>query len=358
MNVLQIQYKSKNVRIFSSLKIPIADSDHDFAFVQSSTDLHHWQNSAEKDLVEIIKKGELSHLLGFICLRAFNKRFETQRKGNFLEDRATEDAVFIGRAPHIPLLRAWRKTKGREKATYLGWLLGSVIRPPLRDFQARLDGPDLATNAKHQLSKLETMPTVKKVFIDETVEYLALKIDEAAEEDIEVLVHHSFAQPLYDKLEETETKQSAEDLLSIPDQTTFSKILPWIITAIILIAFVLGCVFMDFDKMKDIVLIWIVANSSLAALGTALAGGHILTVICTAISAPFVSLNPAVGAGMVGSLVQAIVRPPSVEDIENIGEELVHISGWWKNKLARLLLIFVAANLFSSIGSFVALLSF
>ena len=360
MKTHQIQYKNKIVRIFSSKSMRDGDYTTHFHFIQSSPERRRWQDEAGRDLVEVIKKGELSHLLGFICLSAFYERFTFLPKGATLEGFRNDQTQFIGRAPHIPLLRAWRKTKGKEKALYLTWLMSSVVRPPLRNAKESGQGFDYEGNLAHQHNTMKMMPQVENIYIQETLDYLLACIEESEEQHLNILVHACFSDPLRAYLENKDDGHlvSKDALLEIPSPSAFSKSLPWIITAIIIIAFVLGCIFTDFEKMKGIVIAWVAVNSILTGIGTMLAGAHPITIMGTAISAPFVSLNPAIGAGMVGSFIQAMVRPPSVEDIQNVGEELMHFSGWWKNKLARLLLIFFAANLFSTIGSFLALAFF
>jgi pheromone shutdown protein TraB len=90
-------------------------------------------------------------------------------------------------------------------------------------------------------------------------------------------------------------------------------------------------------------------------LGALLALGHPLTVISAFIAAPITSLNPTIGAGFVTGLVQTFVAAPTVGDMARVGDDLTTIKGWWRNRLARVLLVFLFSSLGSSIGTFVAL---
>jgi len=146
-----------------------------------------------------------------------------------------------------------------------------------------------------------------------------------------------------------------EGLDEVPPKSLVARVVPWAFSAAIVVAFVLGFLFADPAKMQQAALAWVISNASLAAVGAALALAHPITIVATALSAPIVSLNPAVGAGMVGALAQAFVAAPTVADMDRVGDDIAHWTGWWKNRLSRIFLVFVLANLFSSIGSFVAL---
>ncbi|MEJ2700611.1 MAG: TraB family protein, partial [Desulfuromonadales bacterium] len=96
------------------------------------------------------------------------------------------------------------------------------------------------------------------------------------------------------------------------------------------------------------------ANGILAALGTIVALGHPLTVAAAFVAAPITSLNPTVGAGMVTGLVQAFIAAPTVADMQNMGEDLATVRGWWSNRLTRVLLVFLFSNIGSAAGTIVA----
>ncbi len=65
------------------------------------------------------------------------------------------------------------------------------------------------------------------------------------------------------------------------------------------------------------------------------------------VAAPITSLNPNVGAGMVTGLVQAWAGRPRVRDVESLLDDLPLWHGWWRNRVFRVLLVF----LFSKLGS-------
>jgi pheromone shutdown protein TraB len=96
---------------------------------------------------------------------------------------------------------------------------------------------------------------------------------------------------------------------------------------------------------------WFLINGSLASLGAALAFAHPITIVSAFLAAPFTSLNPAVAAGWVAGLVEALVRRPQVKDFEGLMDDVQEFRGFWRNKITRVLLVVVFANLGSTIGT-------
>jgi pheromone shutdown protein TraB len=48
------------------------------------------------------------------------------------------------------------------------------------------------------------------------------------------------------------------------------------------------------------------------------------------------------------------MRKPKVSDFETLREDITHYSMWWKNRVARLLLIFFLSSFGSMIGTYAA----
>ena len=98
---------------------------------------------------------------------------------------------------------------------------------------------------------------------------------------------------------------------------------------------------------------WILWNGSLSALGTIIALGHPLSILTAFLVAPISSLSPFLAAGWFAGLTEAYVRKPSVQDFENLSDDVKTLKGFWKNKVTHILLVVVFANIGSSIGTFV-----
>ena len=82
-----------------------------------------------------------------------------------------------------------------------------------------------------------------------------------------------------------------------------------------------------------------------------IAFGHPATIAAAAISAPFTSLTPLIGAGYVAAFTQLWARPPRVGDFRTVGDDLAKPSRWWARRLMRIFLVFVLTTLGRVLGT-------
>ena len=158
------------------------------------------------------------------------------------------------------------------------------------------------------------------------------------------------SQAIEDKIAADET---VEKLDIIPPGAKWVKYLPWLITAVIILGFVIGfsrSPELGFDLIKT----WVLFNGVLAAIGAMFARAHIITIITAFVAAPLTSLNPAVAAGMVAALIESYIRKPKVSDFEDLQSDATELKGWWRNPVTRILLVFILTNLGSAIGTWVS----
>ncbi|WP_374604580.1 TraB/GumN family protein [Arenimonas sp.] len=90
----------------------------------------------------------------------------------------------------------------------------------------------------------------------------------------------------------------------------------------------------------ELVLQWALITAAGGALGCLAAGGHPLSILAAAVSSPLTPLHPALASGTVSALVEAWVRKPTYADFLRLRDDTGHISGWWKNRVARVLVNF------------------
>jgi pheromone shutdown-related protein TraB len=142
-------------------------------------------------------------------------------------------------------------------------------------------------------------------------------------------------------------------LETMPPPARWPRLLPWVVVALVVAGFALG-----FRRGADIgvsmVVDWIVINGGLSALGAIIAAAHPLTIVTAFLAAPLTSLNPTIGAGMVTAAVEISLRRPQVGDFGRLRSDTTHPRGWWRNRVARVLLVFVFSTLGSAIGTYVA----
>lgn len=152
---------------------------------------------------------------------------------------------------------------------------------------------------------------------------------------------------------ETEPAAQVARLNDVPPPSRVWKAIPWLILIAVVSGFGIG-----FSRSPELgwslVLTWVAINGGLSALGAACARAHPLTIVTALLAAPLTSLNPTIGAGMVTGAVEASLRKPKIGDFESLRDDVIKLSGWWKNRVARVFLVFFLSNLGSAVGTWVA----
>ena len=95
-------------------------------------------------------------------------------------------------------------------------------------------------------------------------------------------------------------------------------------------------------------------TGGLSAAGVAISGGHPLTMVSAFIAAPLTTLNPVLGVGMVTAPVELWLRKPNVGDFSQLRKDTLTVRGWWRNRVARVLLVFLFSSVGAAIGLYIA----
>ena len=195
-------------------------------------------------------------------------------------------------------------------------------------------------------------PAIKHRLIDERDVYLAQKLRDAPGEKIVAVVGAGHVPGMVAAIQQ---EQSIAELDTLPPPSRWSKIWPWLIPAAVVALIAWGFVQGGAERGIDSILIWVLVNGVLAALGALAAWAHPLSIVAAFVAAPITSLNPTIAAGWVSGLVEAWLRPPAVADFESLPSALETFRGFWRNPVIRILLVVVLTNIGSSIGTFVAI---
>jgi pheromone shutdown-related protein TraB len=140
-------------------------------------------------------------------------------------------------------------------------------------------------------------------------------------------------------------------LEQVPSPSRLPNLIPWAILALVLGGFAYG--FAQSPALGwELMGTWIVVTGGLCAIGTLAAGGHPLTIVSGFIAAPFTTLHPAIGAGMVTGAVELTLRKPTVGDFSRLREDVSHLGGWWRNRVARVFIVFMLSSLGAAIGTY------
>jgi pheromone shutdown protein TraB len=139
----------------------------------------------------------------------------------------------------------------------------------------------------------------------------------------------------------------------IPPVSPVWKWIGWGVPAIILGALVA----IGFERGAEVagrnVLFWIVANGVPSTIGALVALAHPLTIVSAFFVAPVTSLIPVIGAGYVLAFLQAYLAPPVVGEFESVADDAASPRRWWRNRLLRIMLVFVLTTIGSLIGTYV-----
>jgi len=313
------------------------------------------------NFLQVIKKKQLTTLMVSLILSSYQKKLGRQTGispgSEFLEaDKlAKEKSIpvsFSDRDARITLKRAWRKTPFFKKMLLLGNLLASFFeKTEISEASiSELKKSDIITEMIKELGRY--LPTLKQVLIDERDYFIAEKINEVNAEKIVAVVGAGHMSGIKKALTDKKDLELNE-LSTIPPPSPTGKIISWSVPVLIILAVIFIGYLKGFESAKENIIFWIAANGSFCALGALAALSHPLTILTAFIAAPITSLIPVIGAGYVTVLVQALVSPPSVKEIQNAGTDFYLIKNWWKNKTLKVFLSFLLPGLGSFIGTWI-----
>lgn len=142
-------------------------------------------------------------------------------------------------------------------------------------------------------------------------------------------------------------------LSSVRPASFAARAFPWALVALIVSGFVIGFA-RDPELGRQLIGDWFWINGVASAIGATLALAHPLTVLGTALAAPLTSLNPTIGAGFVAAALELWLRKPRVGDFASLRSDATSLRGWYKNRVARTLLVFLGATFGSALGTYLA----
>ncbi|MCK4542908.1 MAG: TraB/GumN family protein [Spirochaetales bacterium] len=315
----------------------------------------------------VLKQGKGFLLMANLVLTSFQRRMGVNLGTNPGDEmkKAAEIAVreeipfsFCDREVHVTLRRAWGRSNFWNKNKMLASLLGSIFaKEKLSEEEIeKLKEKSALEDMMEELA--DYMPKVKEVLIDERDQFLATKIFEAKESKVVAVVgagHMKGIVSWLHRLHKGEVESDLSEISKIPPPTRMSKILPWLIPAIVVGLIGAGFLMSGWREGLSMFWIWVLVNGTLSALGAIIALAHPLTIILSFIAAPITSLNPTIGVGIVSGIIEATMRKPRVKDFENLHDDIVSIKGFYRNRFTRALLVFFFTTIGSAIGTFIGI---
>lgn len=323
---------------------------------------------AEMNLFQVLREGKAGLVAANLALGAFQTRVAEEsgiEPGAEMKaaidgaNKAGLPLMLIDRDVGTTLKRVYRNVPWWQRSSLIMGLLGSLIsreKVSAEDIEQLKDGDVLTSTFKEFAEDSEAIYTP---LITERDQYMALRLvqenPDGQHKRILAVVGAGHLAGMADYLERLpEDADPAPELARLkapPKPSRWPKYIPWAIAALILTGFVIG-----FSRSSELgwqlVTDWFLINGTLTAIGTLIARGHPITILASFFAAPFTSLNPTIGAGFVAAAVEIFVRKPRVLDFSHLRDDVAHITGWWKNRVSRTLLVFIFASLGSMAGTY------
>ena len=323
---------------------------------------------ARLDLLDVLRRGQAPMVIATLALGAFQQRV-AERSGiePGAEMRALVDAsgssgrplLLLDREIGTTLRRSYRAVPFWQRLNLFAGLVGSVVSRAEVDPEEieRLKQGDVLDAAFSEFAA--EAGSLYTPLIDERDRYMAARLRAEVEAHgyrrLLAVVGAGHLNGIERHLHDDDTPPAAvlRELEEVERGRRWWRHWPWLLTALVLLGFGIG-----FARSPELgwslVVDWVLINGGLSALGALLAAGHPYTVLAAFFAAPLTSLNPTVGAGMVTGAVELLMRRPTVADFGTLRHAAAHAGGWWRNRITRVLLVFLFSTLGSAAGTWIA----
>jgi pheromone shutdown-related protein TraB len=323
---------------------------------QAMTQADNWR---KMDIYRIIREKRATFLLAQLIMSSFyrrlGERLGVQPGAEMLEAiHATEQAgarlVLADRDIEITLKRVWGHLGLWSKLKLATQILTSLFIPEPIDAEMieQLKKQDQLESIMAEFA--QRFPEIKRRLIDERDIFLAQKIRTAPGKTVVAVVGAGHVEGIRSQMQQ---EHSLDDLLALPPKSVWPAVFKWGVPLLIVALFAHGFTKGATHGIQNI-FIWILVTGTLAAIGSALALAHPLTILAAFVAAPITTLHPLLAAGWIAGIVQASIKKPRVSDLENLPDAIATLKGFWTNPVTRILLIVALANFGSMVGFYVA----
>ncbi|HEY0660774.1 MAG TPA: TraB/GumN family protein [Lysobacter sp.] len=317
---------------------------------------------AKLDLIQVIRTGRTAMFAANLALAAYQRRLAEQLG---IEPGAElKRAVMEARERDLPVHLIDREVglTFRRASSKLGWwgrakLGGGLLTALFADEEVghdeieKLKQGDLLESSFGEFAS--DSPALYESVIAERDRYMAARLRESHGDAREVLavVGAGHLQGLAKHLREENRAPEAirAELEALPKKSD----IPWftiVLSVFVIGGFAWGFYRGGFEVGSDLLLQWVLATGVLGAIGCAIAGGHPLSILVAFIASPITPLHPALASGTLSALTEAWLRKPTYADFMALRDDVGSVRGWWRNRVARVLLNFFLTSLGTAIG--------
>ncbi|MBH0228599.1 TraB/GumN family protein [Halobacillus yeomjeoni] len=322
---------------------------------QSIKDGDRWKNM---DIFQVIKEKKASLLLINLAISSFQKRMAKQFgieagqemiQGIESAEECGAELVLADRDIQTTFSRIWSNIGFIGKSKLLLSIIYSIFSKEsiTEEELEKMKSQDMLDGMLKDLT--DHFPSLKKPLIDERDQYLSQKIKEAPGEKVVAVLGAAHVPGIKEQIRE---EHDLDKLTERPPKSKVPKIIGWSIPFIIL-SIIAYTFYANPAAGAQQTISWVLWNGSFSAIGAAAAFAHPLAVVTAFIAAPITSLNPLIAAGWFAGFVQAYFKRPNVSDFETLSDDVTSVKGFWNNKVTRILLVVVLANVGSSLGTLI-----
>lgn len=321
---------------------------------------------AQLDLVKVIREKKVAPFAANLALAAYQRRLAEQldiEPGAELKAAATEAVArglslqLIDRDVGITFRRILLGLRWWDRMKLVGGLAGGLFASDevSADDIERLKEGDMLESSFGEFAR--DTPSLYATLIDERDQYMAAKLRERNDGARHVLAvvgaGHLKGMANYLAGETRTPATVTTELAQVPRKRN----IPWITLTLMLL--ITGGIAWGFargglDVGKDLLLQWLVWTGGLAGLGALLAGGHPLSILAGAISAPLKPFRPGLPPGMFSALSEVHLRKPAYPDFLALRDDAQTLRGWYRNRVSRVVLVFILTNIGSAAGVWIS----
>ncbi|MGA2977344.1 MAG: TraB/GumN family protein [Spirochaetia bacterium] len=323
-----------------------------------------WQNL---NVGKVIRQGKGFLLIANLVLSSFQRRL-----GKDLGVKPGEEMLaaiqvcqemgipfsLCDRNIQITLRRAWGRTHFWGKMKMLAAMMASVFtneKLSPEDIE-KLKQKDVLQSMMEELA--DFLPAAKAVLIDERDVYLAARIFQAEGKRVVAVVGAGHMAGIAAHITAFAEKRELVDLApldQLPPKGWAGRIIPWAVPAIIIGLFCLGFIRAGWNMSLAMFWRWLLIHGGLAAVGSALAFAHPITIVIAFVGAPIGTLNPFGKIGLFTGVAEAFLRKPRVKDVENLSDDVMSFKGFYMNRVTHILIVFFLSTLGAAIGNIISI---
>lgn len=321
------------------------------------------------DIRKVIRDKQLPTLIAGLVLSSYQRRLG----GNTGVKPGAEllRAVNVAEAAGIPVVlcdRPIRKTLRRIWGSIGFWRRYQLVLSLIASLFSR------TTISEQDLGKLKqpgslslmlaemgtALPELSQVLVSERDWYMAEGIQASTGTTVLAVVGAAHVPGMTEALR-SGRRSSLAELEAEPTTSWAWRVLPWAIAAALFGAlgvFIATRWNTNPTALRDAAKLWIICTSGPALIAGLIARAHPLVLTLLVVAAPVATLLRAIPGpklSLASALLQAYLRPPTVEDMETVADSLARPAAWWSNRLLRVFLVFLLPGLATFLGALYAL---